>query len=99
MNLDGFAILCRIAANRGTDLWTYKAKDGAGVLTSAAYLIPFLEGAAAWTKPQITPIDKIRPYFPGLAGLATHNKSWLALQRKIGPLNGPWGVILEMLLQ
>lgn len=99
MNLDAFALLCRIAHNRGVDLWSHKTKEGAGVLTSAAYIIPFLDGTKPWTKQQITPIDKIRGYFPGLAGLATRNESWLALQRRSGPLGGPWGVLLEMLLQ
>jgi hypothetical protein len=99
MNLDGFALLCRIAQNRGVDLWTYKTKEGAGVLTSAAYVIPYLDGAKPWTKPQITPVDKIRGYFPALAGLATRNHSWLALQHKLGPPNGAWGVLLEMLTQ
>ncbi len=99
MNLDGFSLLCRIAQNRGVDLWSYKTNEGAGVLTSAAYIIPFLDGSKPWTKQQITPVDRIRGYFPGLAGLATRNDSWLTLQRKLGPPNGAWGVLLEMLIQ
>jgi len=99
MNLDGFAMLCRIAEKRGVDLWSFKTKDGAGVLTSAEYIVPFLIEPRKWTKPQITPADKVRGYFPGLAGMATKRREWVELQRKLGVPGNSWGTLFGMMLE
>lgn len=98
MNLDGFCLLCRLAERRGHDLWSYKTKEGAGVLTSVAYAARFLNDPAAWKKQQIAPIDKIRTYFPALAGMAAMRPEWIALQKKMGYPGNAWGRLTAMMV-
>lgn len=98
MNLDGFSLLCRLAAFRGVDLWNFKTPDGAGVLTSVEYLAPFVAAPSRWRKPQITPITLSRGYFVGLAGMAANRREWVELQQKIGHPGGSWGVLFDMLM-
>ncbi len=99
MNLDGFAVLCRLAELRGTDLWNFKTKDGSGVLTSVAYAARFLEHPEEWKKEQISDPAKVRAYFPALAGLAAKRPEWLSLQRKLGFSQDAWGTLLAMIFE
>ncbi|MBN9660047.1 MAG: alginate lyase family protein [Acidobacteria bacterium] len=98
MNLDGFSLLCRLAAARGVDLWNFKTSDGAGVLTSVEYLAPFAAAPSRWKKPQITPISPARGYFLGLAGMAANRREWVELQQKTGHPGGSWGLLFDMLM-
>ncbi|MGJ5818014.1 alginate lyase family protein [Paludibaculum fermentans] len=98
MNLDGFSLLCRLAALRGVDLWNFKTPEGAGVLTSVEYLAPFVAAPYKWKKPQITPVDQTRGYFLGLAGMSANRRDWVELQQKTGHPGGSWGLLFDMLL-
>lgn len=98
MNLDGFAQLCRMAKRRGRDLWSFKTKDGAGVLRSIEYIAPYLSDPSKWTKPQIAPVDRNRGYCLGLAGMDTARPEWVEMQRGFGRIGGAWGVLFGMVL-
>jgi len=98
MNLDGFALLCRMANRRGRDLWNFKLKDGAGVLRSIEYLAPFLSDPSKWAKPQITPLGRARGYFTGLAGMDTGRLAWVEMQRGFDRPGGAWGSLFGMVL-
>lgn len=97
MNLEGFALLCRLAQRRGIDLWHFRTPQGAGVLTSVAYLAPFAGAPSSWKKTQITPATG-RGYFLGLAGMATGRRDWIDLQQRTGHQGGAWGILFDMLL-
>jgi hypothetical protein len=84
MNLDGIALLCRIGQFWGMELWDYVAPNGASVAKSIAYLMPFLEDPAQWTKPQITPFDRSRVWFPALSGWGLSKPGYLAAQQRFG---------------
>ena len=77
MNLNGFALLCRMAEVRGQDLWRYRASEGAGVLDAVRYLFPFIKDPDKWKKRQITGFDPKSVYFHALAGLATGDREYL----------------------
>jgi hypothetical protein len=99
MNLDGFAIICRMAKRAGVDLWRFETPEGAGVLRTVEYLTPFLEDPSRWTKPQITPVRDGRGYATGLAGLDVDGRAtWAALQRRWGAPPNAWGLLLSALL-
>jgi hypothetical protein len=98
MNLDGFALLCRLAEKRGHDLWSFQTKDGAGVLTSFAYAARFLRDPSAWKKRQITPAGRIRPYFPALAGMGAKRPEWIELQKRLLYPGNAWGQLTAMMV-
>jgi hypothetical protein len=98
MNLDGFALLCRMAKRSGRDLWSFRTKDGAGVLRSLEYLAPYIADPSKWGKPQITPVGRNRGYCLGLAGMDTGRPEWVRMQRGFGAGGGAWGSLLGMVL-
>lgn len=99
MNLDGFATICRMARRAGVDLWNHRTPEGAGILRTLEFLVPFLEEPAKWTKPQITPLGIGRGTATGLAGLDVPGRqSWLALQKQWGTPGNAWGLLLDGLL-
>lgn len=98
MNLDGFSLVCRMAALQGVDLWNYETQEGAGVLRAAEYIEPFLVTPEKWDKPQIAPIGRNRGYFLGVAGLDLGRKTWVQRQREFGAIHSAWGIVLEGLL-
>jgi len=77
MNLNGFALLCRMGEVKGQDLWGLKAFGGASVLDAVRYLFPFVNDPGRWTKQQITGFDAGSVYFYALAGLATRDSGYL----------------------
>ncbi|MBE0660775.1 MAG: alginate lyase family protein [Bryobacteraceae bacterium] len=99
MNLDGFALLCRMAKRQGRDLWSFRTKDGAGVLRSLEYLAPYIADPLKWSRPQITPVGRSRGYCLGLAGMDTGRPEWVRLQRGFGIGGGAWGSLLGMVLE
>ncbi len=84
MNLDGLALLCRMGQFWNMELWEYEAANGASVAKSVAYLMPFLEDPAKWSKPQIGPYDRSRSLFPALAGWGLGKPEYLTAQQKFG---------------
>jgi hypothetical protein len=84
MNLDGIALLCRMGQFWGMELWEYEGPNGASVSKSIAYLMPFIEDPTKWTKPQITPFDRSRVWFPALAGWGLAKPEYLAAQQRFG---------------
>ncbi len=99
MNLDGYALLCRMAKRRGRDLWNFRTSGGAGVLKSIEYLAPYLSDPSKWTKPQIAPVSGNRGYFLGLAGMDTGRREWVEMQRGFRRPGGAWGILFGMVLE
>jgi hypothetical protein len=99
MNLDGLALICRLARRTGVDLWNFQTPEGAGILRSLEYLVPFLADPAKWTKPQITPVSRTRGYAAGFAALdVPSRKPWLDLQRQWGAPGNAFGLLLGSVL-
>jgi hypothetical protein len=98
MNLDGFALICRMAKRQGVDLWSYQTESGAGVLRTLEYLVPFLWEPEKWTKPQITRVTGSRGYAAALAARDVPGReAWLALHRKYGGPANAFGLLLSSL--
>jgi hypothetical protein len=68
MNLDGFAVICRIAQTHRVDLWNYKGPKGS-VKTAFRYLLPYVKAPDTWKKQQISKWTGEATIFPVLAGL------------------------------
>jgi hypothetical protein len=69
MNLDAFAVICRIAETNGVDLWDYKGPKGVGVRKAFEYLLPYVLHPESWKKQQISRFSAEGTIFPVLAGL------------------------------
>ncbi len=83
MNLNAFALICRMAEVRGQDLWHFEPREGAGVLTAVRYLLPFVEDPTRWEKRQITSFTSDYAYFYALAGIPTGNTEYLRKFEKL----------------
>ncbi|MFB3903326.1 MAG: alginate lyase family protein [Acidobacteriota bacterium] len=77
MNLNGFALLCRLAEIKGQDLWNFKGPGGSSVVVAIRYLFPFIKDPGQWKKQQITTFAPESVYFYALAGRATGNCEYL----------------------
>ena len=99
MNLDGFAVLCRLAQMDGTDLWHYRTARGAGVEKAFHYLLPYVAHPAAWRKPQISPYAPDRVLYPGLAGVGLHSAVLLGAYRRLPRARSPWIQFADLLVR
>lgn len=88
MNLDAFALLCRMAQVAGVDLWHYKTPKGVTMTKAFDYLAPYVTGEKVWQKPQITKFDGSRTIFLALAGHGLNRDDYLAAQRRVGLSGG-----------
>jgi hypothetical protein len=68
MNLDAFAVICRIAQTHGLDLWSYQGPKGS-VKTAFRYLLPYVKNPETWKKQQISKWTGESTIFPVLSGL------------------------------
>ena len=68
MNLDAFAVICRIAQTHGVDLWNYQGPKGS-VKTAFRYLLPYVKNPDTWRKQQISKWTGEATIFPLLSGL------------------------------
>jgi hypothetical protein len=90
-NLDAFAVICRLAQVNGVDLWP-------GVMPAIDYLMPYVLHPETWRKQQITPFEKDRIVFPGLAAVGTKSRklieTYLGLPRA---LSSPWVSLADLI--
>jgi Alginate lyase len=99
MNLDAFAVICRLGRMDGQDLWHYRAGNGVGVKTSFHYLIPYLQDPGAWKKEQIDTYSAAGHFFAGLAGVGLPSPELLADYRKLQHEKSPWIQFLDMAIE
>jgi hypothetical protein len=92
-NVDAFAVICRLAQVNGVDLW-------AGVMPAVDYLMPYVLHPETWRKQQITPFEKDRIVFPGLAAVGTKSKrlmeTYLSLPRA---LISQWVLLVDLIVK
>lgn len=98
MNLNGFALLCRLAELRGVDLWHFRAANGAGMQKAVAYLAPFVEHPEKWKKSQIQRFEGSHAFFLALAGSGFATRDYIDSYRKLRSLDGAWPLLLELIL-
>ena len=99
MNLDAFALLCRLGQLDGQDLWRFKTAQGIGVETAFLYLMPYVLQPGTWKKPQITGYEQDRALFPGLAGVGLQSHELLAGYRKLPRASAPWIQFVDLIVR
>ncbi len=99
MNLDAFAVLCRIAQVNGADLWTFQTPNGLSVAKAFHYLIPYLLHPDTWKKQQISPFKPDGTLFPGLAGIGLHDAGLLDASRALPRNSTPWVQFIDLLVK
>jgi len=88
MNTRGLEQAATLAAHVDVDLWNYRSPDGRGLRRSLDWLAPFAAGDAAWTWPQIRPIEP--DVFVGLYRLAALAYRHEAYERIAQSIPGQW---------
>ena len=96
MNLDAFAVLCRIAQTKGVSLWSYKTDKATGIETAFRYLAPFVQHPEKWPKQQISKYNPDGTVFPGLAGAGLHADDLLAAYRTLPRSHSPWVQFVDL---
>ena len=99
MNLDAFAVLCRIADVNGVSLWRYCTPKGIGIEKSFQYLMPFVAHPEKWVKQHITKYTADGTIFPGLAGAGLESEELLAAYRALPRSKGPWEQFVELVVR
>ena len=84
-NLTAFFHLARLGERVGVDLWHHRTPDGRSLRAALDFLVPFAEGAAKWTHPQITRFDPatLQPLLRR-AALAWNESKYAALAERLG---------------
>ena len=90
MNLDAFAVLCRVAATNGVRLWDFTTPKGMAVQRAFEYLLPYLLHPENWKKQQISKFSADGTIWPGLAGAGLHSERLLEAYRTLPRGNSPW---------
>ena len=99
MNLDAFAVICRLGQMAGQDLWHFHTPQGIGVEKAFSYLMPYVLNPKEWHKPQIAPYDQDSVVFPGLAGVGLHSAELLAAYRKLPRATSAWVQLIDLAVQ
>jgi Alginate lyase len=99
MNLDAFAVLCRIAETGGVNLWNFRTPGGIGVAQAFQYLVPYLQHPDTWRKQQISKFNPAGVVFPGLAGLGLHSQELLAVYRELPRPASPWARFVDLVVR
>jgi hypothetical protein len=98
MNLDAFAVLCRIAATNGVRLWEFATAKGIGVRRAFDYLLPYLLHPENWKKQQISKFSADGTVWPGLAGTALQSPRLLDAYRTLPRGNSPWVQFVDLVV-
>jgi hypothetical protein len=96
MNLDAFAVLCRIGDVNGVSLWSYRTPQEIGIEKSFQYLIPYVAHPEKWVKQQITKYNPDGTIFPGLAGAGMKSEELLAAYRSLPRSKSPWVQFVDL---
>jgi hypothetical protein len=87
-NFDVMAALCQSLMGVGTDLFSFRLKDGRGVCKAAEFLYPYLKDKSAWPYAKdVEHFDALPVRSPGLlfAGLACEQQPYIALWKTMNP--------------
>jgi hypothetical protein len=96
MNLDAFAVLCRIADVNGVSLWSYRTPQGIGIEKSFQYLMPYVAHPEKWAKQQIAKYNPDGTIFPALAGAGLKSEELLAAYRSLPRSRAPWVQFVDL---
>ena len=98
MNLDAFAVLCRIAGTNGVRLWEFGTAQGIGVQRPFYYLLPYLLHPENWKKQQISKFSADGTVWPGLAGVGLQSQRLLEAYRTLPRGNSPWVQLVDLVI-
>ena len=90
MNLDAFAVICRLAQMDGVDLWHFRTEKGLGVEKCFDYLMPYLLHPDTWKKQQIVEYSSNGYIFPALAGHGLASQRLIDAYQKLPRAETPW---------
>lgn len=86
-NLEGYAVLCRIASTKEENLWAYEGATGS-LEKAWAFMLPYIKDKSEWIKPpDVEHFDELPIQSPGLlfAALAYQHEDWLDTWKSLSP--------------
>lgn len=98
MNLDAYAVICRLAERDGVDLWRFRSK-GVGFENCVQYLMPYLLDPGKWKKQQISTYTASGYVFPGLAARGLKSAELLTNYEKLPRNPSPWVQFVDLLVR
>jgi hypothetical protein len=99
MNLDAFAVLCRLTQQTGVDLWHFHANNGVGVDKAFAYLSPFLLHPDEWKRQQIETFRPNSVIFPGLGAIGLQSEELMKVYKALPRAGSAWVLWNDWIVQ
>lgn len=99
MNLDAFAVLCRVAGTNGVRLWEFATARGIGVQRTFEYLLPYLLHPENWKQQQISNFSADGTVWPGLAGIGLQSQRLLEAYRTLPRGTSPWIQLVDLVVK
>ncbi|MBD3387273.1 hypothetical protein GF407_20375 [candidate division KSB1 bacterium] len=96
MNMDGLALIARMAQVQGHDLWRFKSGNKS-LKTAVDALIPYIKSPQSWPLLQIKPVEPAQRPFLVWAAAGLDNRSYLDLYRAL-PARDSYYCLLSDLL-
>ena len=98
LNLEAYAMICRIAQVNGVDLWDVRARNGATIATVIDYLAPFLSDPHKWTIEQVADFQSEGLYSLAFAGMGLKKPEYVALYHKLEKPEGAWLSLVDLMV-
>ncbi|HTX38628.1 MAG TPA: alginate lyase family protein [Bryobacteraceae bacterium] len=98
LNLEAYAMICRIAQVNGVDLWDVRARNGATIATVIDYLAPFLSDPRKWTIEQVADFQSEGLYSLAFAGMGLKKPEYVALYHKLEKPEGAWLSLVDLMV-
>jgi hypothetical protein len=96
MNLDSFALLCRLGGFDGQDLWHFQSPKGITIGKAFRYLTPYVLHPDTWKKRQITAYEQDRALFPGLAAVGLQDGDLMSGYKTLSRATSPWIQFIDL---
>ena len=97
-SLEGMATLCRIAQVRGVDLWTSRARNGAGVAGLIDSAIADASDPKRWSRDQFADFQSDGVCALAFSGVGIGRPDYIALYRKLEHPDSGWLAVVDLLV-
>ena len=99
LNLEAYALVCRIAQVRGTaNLWIIRGRSGTTLSRAIDYLTPYLVDPKKWNKEQANDVPYDSLDFLAFAGMGLDKPEYIADFRKLEREDSAWISLVDLLV-
>ena len=98
VNLEGRAMICRIAQVHGVDLWSVPSRSGSPISASIDALAASLGDPKQWSREQSAAFDGDGAYLLAFAAMGLNKPGYLAEYRKVEKPENAWLSLVDLLV-